>query len=368
MLGIEELRPALEQPNCAAFLRLIRAGESGQGDNAYSVMFGGDHFESFADHPRKLIIRNGLSSTAAGAYQFLSRTWDECAKALSLPDFSPASQDLAAVFLIARRGALADVLAGRVELAISRCAKEWASLPGSPYGQPTRTLAQALATYEQYGGTRDSAPAPPAAPPAAPDQPTPVAPEPATPTPPPTKKGFTVAPFLLAALPSLLELIPKLGSLFGGGSAVADRNIKAVEVVVQAAKSAIGAKNEQELVERIKADPAAAAMVKAAVEAKWLDIVEAGGGGIEGARKADATARSSGDMWQSPSWWALIVLVPLVYMIVGSLVGLIGTASWSDDVRAGLAGAITGTIIGGAAGYFWGQTTSRNRTPAEPSQ
>ena len=94
-----------------------------------------------------------VDSTAAGAYQFLSRTWDECAAALSLPDFSPPMQDLAAVFLIRRRGALVDVQAGRIEAAIRKCAREWASLPGSPYGQPTRSMEQALATYRQYGGS-----------------------------------------------------------------------------------------------------------------------------------------------------------------------------------------------------------------------
>jgi muramidase (phage lysozyme) len=62
--------------------------------------------------------KNQYTSTAAGAFQFLSRTWDECAKALGLTDFSPASQDLAAVFLIDRRKALDDVLAGRFDEAV----------------------------------------------------------------------------------------------------------------------------------------------------------------------------------------------------------------------------------------------------------
>lgn len=87
-----------------------------------------------------------------GAYQLLARTWDECVKALGLPDFSPSSQDLAAAFLIRRRGALPDALAGRLDVAIAKCNKEWASLPGSPYGQPTRTLAQATAVYTKAGG------------------------------------------------------------------------------------------------------------------------------------------------------------------------------------------------------------------------
>jgi muramidase (phage lysozyme) len=44
------------------------------------------------------------------------------------------------------------VIAGNFQEAVRKCAREWASLPGSPYGQPMRTLAQALETYASYGG------------------------------------------------------------------------------------------------------------------------------------------------------------------------------------------------------------------------
>ena len=45
------------------------------------------------------------------------------------------------------------MLQGRLNVALEKTAKEWASLPGSPYGQPTMTLAKAFAIYAQYGGT-----------------------------------------------------------------------------------------------------------------------------------------------------------------------------------------------------------------------
>lgn len=133
----------VDQPQVRAFLALIRTGEGTSGANGYRMHFGGELFASFADHPRRVVTRSGLSSTAAGAYQFLSRTWDEMAAKYRLADFSPANQDVAAVGLIKRRGALADVLAGRFRAAIEKCNKEWASLPGSPYGQPTLTYARA---------------------------------------------------------------------------------------------------------------------------------------------------------------------------------------------------------------------------------
>ncbi|MBK6786390.1 MAG: glycoside hydrolase family 104 protein [Betaproteobacteria bacterium] len=140
-----------------AFLRVIRAGEGTPDEDGYRRHFGGELFTDFSAHPKRSITKmlgdKPITSTAAGAYQFLSRTWSECQAALNLPDFSPASQDLAAVFLIARRKALEHVLAGRLEQAIAACAQEWASLPGSPYGQPTKTLAQCHAVYKQHGGT-----------------------------------------------------------------------------------------------------------------------------------------------------------------------------------------------------------------------
>lgn len=142
-------------PNMQAFLRVIREGESSQTDDAYYMIVGGGRASTLVDHPRKLVNLPKLKvkSTAAGAYQFLSRTWDECARALCLPDFSPGSQDAAAVFLIKRRKATADVEAGRLRAALAKCALEWASLPGSPYGQPTITLQRAAKVFTHWGGT-----------------------------------------------------------------------------------------------------------------------------------------------------------------------------------------------------------------------
>ncbi len=346
---IDELRAALQSPNVAAFLRLIREGETSQAENAYRMMFGGGLFDGFADHPRQKITRGSLTSTAAGAYQFLSRTWDECRSGLSLPDFSPASQDLAAVFLIRRRGALSDVLAGRITQAIEKCAKEWASLPGSPYGQPVQTMAGALAVYAKWGGHYSPNLGDTLGDTQAIDK--------------PEKKGAIVAPFIAAALPFLIDAIPRLGKIFGSGSEVSERNVKAAETVVQIVQAATGTTTAQAAVEAIQSDPVKRQAAAEAIEARWYDLTEAGGGGIEGARKADA-AVSGGDLLKSPSFWVACLLLPLVYLLVLSLIGIIGTATWSDDVRAGLAGSLISAVIGGLVGYYYGQTTSRNRTPA----
>lgn len=141
----------LALPNVQAFLTLIRTGEGTLGTAGYRKLFGGGLFNDFADHPRVAVTRGGITSTAAGAYQQLSKTWDEMAAKYNLPDFSPHSQDIAALGLIKRRGALADVIAGRFRSAIDKTNKEWASLPGSPYGQPTLTYDKAAQVLAANG-------------------------------------------------------------------------------------------------------------------------------------------------------------------------------------------------------------------------
>lgn len=146
--------------NVRAMLAVIRRGEGTAGVNGYSTLFGGGLFSSFADHPRKAVSKWGHTSTAAGAYQFLSSVWDETRDKMGLVDFSPASQDLGALGRMAARGVLGDVLAGRIEKAIAGNGSrghglrwEWASLPGSPYGQGTISIATAKSVFTAAGGS-----------------------------------------------------------------------------------------------------------------------------------------------------------------------------------------------------------------------
>jgi len=193
---------------------------------------------------------------------------------------------------------------------------------------------------------------------------------PATPapeaSPPPPKEKTMPAPFVVLALNALSTLLPTLIRL-KSKSPTGELNAEIAEKVMPVIQAAVGATNAQEAVERITNDPAALQTADKAVQDNYYMLEEAGGGGIDGARKADlAIMGMEGPWWgflRSPSFWALVLLLPLVYLIVLSIIGVLGPVQWSDDVRAAIAGTIVGTIVGGAVGYYWGQSTSRNRAP-----
>lgn len=145
-------RADLDNKNVRAMLMVIRTGEGTADPDGYRRVFGGGTFTSFADHPRIAVKKWGLTSTAAGAYQALTKSWDETARIMGLQDFSPGNQDMFAIGRIAARGALADVKAGNLEAAISKLNKEWASLPDSPYGQKTLSWERARAVFASNGG------------------------------------------------------------------------------------------------------------------------------------------------------------------------------------------------------------------------
>jgi len=118
----------------------------------YDYIFTFVTFNSYKDHPRRAVCAGKLCSTAAGRYQFLSKTWDGLAPDLGLSDFTPPSQDKAGLELVRRAGAYNLVLkSDRYEnfaAAVKKINKIWASLPGSPYGQPTHSLAALWKAYQ----------------------------------------------------------------------------------------------------------------------------------------------------------------------------------------------------------------------------
>lgn len=155
------------QRNLRAFLETIATFESAPGDDGYSMLYGGGHFSDFRDHPAVLgwpgvVLPDevcaragygpGCVSTAAGKYQFIRPTWRRLKDTLGLPDFSPASQDRAAIQLLVENGAIGYVESGQFDEAIARVRRIWASMPLAGYGQGEKSMDQWRAVYAQHGG------------------------------------------------------------------------------------------------------------------------------------------------------------------------------------------------------------------------
>jgi muramidase (phage lysozyme) len=132
----------------------------------YNVMFAGKEFSSYASHPVQTgempaegITANGYTSTAAGRYQFLFKTFK------GLQDmgyfssgFAPPEQDVAAIALVESKGVFDNQLKlvdeNSFVSVLDKLAPVWASLPYSPkggqsyYGQPVQSKSDLLNVYQ----------------------------------------------------------------------------------------------------------------------------------------------------------------------------------------------------------------------------
>lgn len=357
-----DLRAALAHRNVLAFNAVRDLGEHGPNADSpdrYRTMFGGEKFDAPPwEHPRRKITRNGLTSTAAGGPQFLAGTWDDMVRVYGFEDFSPACQEEAAVGLYVLRGALDDIIAGRFEEAIRKCAKEWASLPGSPYGQPTLTMDAARDRYLQRGGFLSAA--------------DPLATEHygeavtesiVRPIPSADQQEATMAPLLIPLLQVAAQFLPQLAEKFGSGSEVANRNLAAGKVLAEAITTATNSPNLQAAVEKMAAgDGEAVKAAKVAVAQAWPDLFEVGGG-IKAARE-NAAQYATGEWWRMlavPQTWIALLLLGLVYMALGNVTGLFGFQGWTPELRSNVVFAIVGVAIGSVSGYYFGTSQGSQR-------
>lgn len=150
----------LKNPAVQKLLKTIRVAEGTErgGPSSYRVMFGGKLAPDLSRHPDQAITGGGYTSTAAGAYQFLTPTWQGAAKKLGLKTFNPQEQDIAGAYLAHQRlkpiGGFAKLekegLSPEVAAAL---APEWASFPtqsgASYYGQPVKSLKKLQQVFGQ---------------------------------------------------------------------------------------------------------------------------------------------------------------------------------------------------------------------------
>lgn len=366
----------LENSNVRAFLAALRYGEGTADEKGYRRLVGGGEFEGFDKHPNKRIPityydtnekrRKTIFSTAAGAYQFIIATWTRTQASLSLPDFSPRSQDIGAVSLIAGRGALSDVVAGRINEAVRKCALEWASLPGSPYGQPVKSLTQFRAYYERHGGIYGpvGAVATPAPAPAPVEAPTPAVepPEPiydSTPYAPLVSQGKpAMAPFVWPAITMLMESVPSLIRLFGKGEQ-SSKNAETAEKVIEIAKQVTGADTAEGAARRIQESPDAQQALEKEVRTNWFDLYDP-----EIAKANEESRKAAGDRvaglmsvsrWNAIPWWGLAysALIGCFFLVKQIL------TTATAEVQTLVLGSVLG-VVSTVIAYFFGSSFRAN--------
>lgn len=341
-MNLAQLRGELHNRNVRAFLRVIRQGETNQSADAYRMQFGGGLFNGW-QHPNRPITVGQWTSTAAGAYQFLYRTWSSLVRMYGFADFSPECQDMGAVALIAGRGALDDVRDGRLDAAIARCAREWASLPGAPYGQPTLSLALCRKVFAQYGGVEVGGAAAKT-----------------------TEEKATMDPLSLAGLlvgafgPLIKAKAEKaLGSDVGGQ--LADNLLdltKAATGKTDPLEAVAVARQQPEIVSKLEQSAADWLSQLGPVLDKLHAYESAAWAAEEASRNAAADRGEKMDasgFWHSAQFW-------IAAFILANVSGVVFTVlyrdSFSSDMQSFVIGAIVGSALTAIISYFFGSSRS----------
>ena len=143
----------------ARWRHLIKTGEGTLGEKGYTTMYTGSQFTDLSKHPAKLNRSGRFESDAAGAYQFLSTTYNPAAKALGITDFSPESQEKVGKYLAQKRGLAVDtVFTDKASFLkeLDKISGEWASMPTlatgtSAYGQGGLSPDKAWEVYQSFG-------------------------------------------------------------------------------------------------------------------------------------------------------------------------------------------------------------------------
>ena len=158
----QQAEELLKSPEGRAFLQMIQASEGGR----YNVAFGNKTFNSYSQHPNistrfQTLEKDGNGnyktdvSTAAGAYQILKPTWDAVAKKYGLKDFSPDSQDRAALYLALEKPGMYDAIkTGDVRKMVGLVNNIWTSLPDSTVGVTKHALRSYDFINQSYNAAR----------------------------------------------------------------------------------------------------------------------------------------------------------------------------------------------------------------------
>ncbi len=203
--------------------------------------------------------------------------------------------------------------------------------------------------------------------------------------------GTPMLPLIAALAPMVIQAIPQIAKLFmpAPTTEVAARNQAAAQIALDTIASATGSVNWQEGVQKITDDPAARKVATEAVltQPEIMGIMEVGGG-IVAARENDLKVMASDKpFWKASAvFWVSVMLMPLVYWLVGSLIvgglleklaasniflpswsnvllGMFG-GGWTGEARSGGFNLVVGLVLGGICGVYFGVSVTQGKTGA----
>ena len=171
-----------------------------------------------------------------------------------------------------------------------------------------------------------------------------------------------MAPFVLAALPSLINAAPSLIRLFGGSGEQTEKNAKAAEVAVEIAKAVTSQPTAEGAVNALQAKPDLAQDYQKAIDSQWYMLVgEAGGGGISGAREAnnEYLRPEAKPFWLAPAFWISLIMMSMVFMLLLD-VFYVHPDGYDGNLKTQIVTAVL-LIIGMVAGYWLGTSAGSER-------
>ncbi len=173
--------------------------------------------------------------------------------------------------------------------------------------------------------------------------------------------------FMPGAFGAIAGVVPSLIQLFGGNTAISNRNAAAAQMVVDVVKSAIKAPNEQAVIEKIQSDPTVIPVIQQAVQDNFMSIHQA----LEQAKAAQrefVMAYSKDKDVRTVLWNMTYIEILALFFVAISAGGALGVLfSKEVDFSPELKGAIvTLMLIGGWTGikefFFGGSRSSDTKT------
>lgn len=118
--------------------------------SGYGMLFGGGEFNFNKPHPNIHFPFRGTTTTAAGRYQFLNKTWYVLQGDKPMTRFN---QDAAAVMLLQQCKVVDKILSGDTSwINDPRVGGIWASFPNNTYRQRPKSYSQLVKVYKRFLG------------------------------------------------------------------------------------------------------------------------------------------------------------------------------------------------------------------------